>query len=137
MTGFSQQHGGCIMCGAQNPVGMELHFCACEDDGVEATLTVPERFQGYRGIVHGGIVASLLDAAMTHCVKTIGHSAVTADLNVRYKHPVPIDTELALKGILVERTKHLFRLKAHLSQGRAVLATASARFVQAPADFIQ
>jgi len=126
----SPLHRQCVMCGTDNPIGFKLRFSRIQHEVVETTLSVPPHFQGYNGIVHGGIVASLLDSAMTNCLLAEGIAAVTGDLNVRYKLPVPIDTQLCLRGFITETNRHLYNLKAELWQERELLATATARFVK-------
>jgi acyl-coenzyme A thioesterase PaaI-like protein len=123
------------MCGVENPFGLQLNFCRIQPDVVETSLSIPPRLQGYNGMAQGGIVASVLDAAMTHCLMAEGIAAVTGDLQVRYKLPVPIDTLLHAKGFWEETTRHLYKMKAELWLTDQLLATASARFVNAPDAF--
>ncbi|MFP4357057.1 MAG: PaaI family thioesterase [Puniceicoccaceae bacterium] len=132
-----QLHGKCVMCGADNPVGLQLRFARTQPDVVESDLRIPARFQGYNGMAHGGIVASVLDAAMTRCLMAAGVVAVTGDLAVRYKLPVPIGGLLHARGLLEQSTKHVYKMRAELWQQRKLLATATARFVKAPEAFKQ
>ena len=53
----------CFVCGLENPYGLHLRFFDSEPGEVIAEVTVPEQFQGYPGIVHGGIIAAMLDEA--------------------------------------------------------------------------
>lgn len=77
-----------------------MHFYITAPGEVEARFSVPDKYQGYPGIVHGGIIASMLD-------ETIGRVfmegdpprfMVTGELKIRYKKPVPVNTPLILKG---------------------------------------
>jgi acyl-coenzyme A thioesterase PaaI-like protein len=94
----------CFVCGLENPVGLKLRF---HDDGVgevRARISVPAQFNGYPGIVHGGIVAAMLDETGGRPIM-IGHPnrfMVTANMTVRYRQPVPVETELLLVGRLLK-----------------------------------
>ena len=65
-----RHHPHCLLCSAQNNRGLQVPFRACEDGSVAATLAILAELQGYRGVAHGGIVTSLLDAAMVNCLFT-------------------------------------------------------------------
>ena len=95
---------GCIVCGHEkvNPNTMGLRF-EMADDGVQTRLTPDYKREGYKNIVHGGIICSLLD-------ETIGWSVaverkkffVTGELNVRFVRPLPTNLEITVKGRTVE-----------------------------------
>lgn len=101
----------CFCCGKLNEHGLKLEF---EDDGDEvvASLTFPKRFQGYRGIVHGGLIATVLDEAMVTLVNRGGFLAVTADLRVRFLQPLPVETPVEVRAKLVTRRRNMFKLEA-------------------------
>ncbi len=77
-----------------------MHFYTISPGEVEAKFTVPEQFQGYPGIVHGGIIASMMDETMGRVFMDGDppRFMVTAELKIRYKKPVPINTPLKLTG---------------------------------------
>lgn len=90
----------CFVCGVENPSGLHMHFYTIADGEVEATHIVRDEFQGYPGIVHGGIIASMMDETMGR-VFMEGEPPrfmVTAELKIRYKKPVPINTPLKITG---------------------------------------
>lgn len=90
----------CFICGRKNPHGLYMAFYDDGDQTVYATHTVPEVYQGYPGVVHGGIVASMLDEAVGR-VAMIGdphHFMMSVKLEVKYRHPVPTETPLRLIG---------------------------------------
>jgi acyl-coenzyme A thioesterase PaaI-like protein len=88
----------CFACGENNPIGLHLRFSYGEDSA--ETRFTPERvFQGYPGLMHGGLVATLLDEAMAHAVIAAHGPAVTGDLHVRLRgRGVPIGQSLRLRG---------------------------------------
>jgi uncharacterized protein (TIGR00369 family) len=122
-------HDRCFACG-KDAHGLGLRFVACNDhaDAVETQVTIGESFEGYVGVVHGGIVATLLDAAMTHCLMAKGIRAVTAALNVRYKHPMRSGMEAGVRAMLVSWRHPVYELKAWVETGGTTLAVATARF---------
>ncbi len=77
-----------------------MHFYTISPGEVEATFTVPEQYQGYPGIVHGGIIASMMDETMGRVFMEGDppRFMVTAELKIRYKKPVPVKTPLKLTG---------------------------------------
>jgi acyl-coenzyme A thioesterase PaaI-like protein len=63
----------CFVCGVENPVGLHLKFYQTSPNEVTANLTVPEYYQGYPGILHGGIAAALLDEAAGRALMGLSH----------------------------------------------------------------
>lgn len=119
----------CFACGPDNPHGLHLTFrfegdeCVCD--------FVPQRcHQGWAGIVHGGIISTLLDETMTRMLCDAGTPAVTADLRVRLKQPVPVGAPLQVRARVRERRKRVIQAEAEviLSDG-AVAATAEAKLM--------
>lgn len=92
----------CFICGLQNPVGLHLHFYEPEPGTVEAQYTAPEHFQGYPGVLHGGIVGAIIDELSSRA--HIGSDPLsprfmfTAKLEVKYRRNVPIGQPLRLVG---------------------------------------
>ncbi len=91
----------CFICGLENPVGLKLKIYQVEPGVIETTYTAPEHFQGYPGVLHGGIVASILDeiSGRAH----MGDPAAprfmfTAKLEVKYRQNVPIGQPLRIVG---------------------------------------
>lgn len=90
----------CFVCGVENSTGLGMNFYTVSDGEVEATHIVRDDFQGYPGIVHGGIIASMMDETMGR-VFMDGEPPrfmVTAELKIRYKKPVPINTPIKITG---------------------------------------
>jgi len=119
----------CFACGPDNPHGLHLTFRFEGDEYV--CDFVPEHFhQGWAGIVHGGIVATLLDETMTRMLCDAGTPVVTADLHVRLKQPVPLGMPLQVRARIRERRKRVIETEAEvvLSEG-AVAATGEAKLM--------
>src|SRR4030066_2245612 len=89
-----------FVCGRKNPFGMHLQFYETALGEVVVEYTVPEQFQGYPGIVHGGIVAAMLDevTGRVHMGGDPPRFMFTARLDVRYRKNVPIGVPLRIVG---------------------------------------
>jgi uncharacterized protein (TIGR00369 family) len=124
-------HPQCIVCGADNPRGLHLDFRPTADGGVEARFDCARIFEGYSHRIHGGVIAALLDGAMTNCLFAHGYVAVTAELTVRYRHPVTADCQVTVRGWIRESSRRLHRMRAELVQDGRVLVTATATFLEA------
>ena len=127
-----RHHPHCLICGAQNNRGLQVPFRACEDGSVTATLTLSTDLQGYRDVAHGGIVASLLDAAMVNCLFTHGIVAMTAELVVRFVHPVAVGHPAEVRAWRKTSRPPLHEMSARLTQGTRIVARATAKFMEVP-----
>lgn len=124
-------HSACVVCGAANRLG--IRFAVASDGSVVADTVCAMTWQGYAGVVQGGVVAALLDSAMTNCLFARGIVAVTAELNIRYCHPVATNRALRVRGRLTAFDHPLFRLVAEIEQDNRVAARARATFYSAAA----
>jgi acyl-coenzyme A thioesterase PaaI-like protein len=90
----------CFVCGRENIHGLKLEFYEISPGEVEVHTTVPEQFQGYPGVVHGGIVAAMLDevTGRTHMGGDPPRFMFTARLDIRYRKNVPIGQPLRILG---------------------------------------
>jgi uncharacterized protein (TIGR00369 family) len=124
---------GCFACGAGTP-GLRLQFSPGLDDpdSVFSQVVISPMFESYPGVVHGGIVATLLDAAMTHCLFAKGIRAMTASLNIRYRHPLFSGSHATVQAILVSAKHPVYELKASIRQENKVMSSATARFYAKP-----
>ncbi len=92
----------CFICGLENPVGLQLKIYQTAPGEIETTYTAPEHFQGYPGVLHGGIVATILDEISGRSHMGDDPSAprfmFTAKLEVKYRRNVPIGKPLRIVG---------------------------------------
>ena len=126
----STGHTHCLFCGSLNPRSLHLEFEASEDGGVKAIYTAPPELQGYDGIVHGGILASLLDSAMTHCLFHRGVRALTGDLHIRYLQSVPFGIALEIRARVRSSRSPVHLLESEISAGGTVMVRADAKFME-------
>jgi len=78
------------------------------------------------------VISALLDGAMTHCIFAQGHMGVTAELKVRYRHPVITGRIAVLSGRIRESRPPLYLMAAELLQDGQVKVTATAKFLALP-----
>lgn len=110
-----ERYGHCFACGAANDSGLNLEFEAL-DDGVVTALYIPqERHQGWPNVLHGGIVATLLDEAAAYVAYARGQHAATARLNIRYSRPAPMDMPLRVTATLVKDTRRMLTIEARVT----------------------
>ena len=92
----------CFICGLENPVGLHLHLYQVEPGVIETSYTAPEHFQGYPGVLHGGIVGALIDevAGRSHMGNDPDNPRFmfTAKLEVKYRQNVPVGIPLKIIG---------------------------------------
>ena len=125
-------HRNCVVCGPANHRGLHVQFVSQEDGSVRASFGCGRAFEGYAGSLHGGVISALLDGAMTHCIFAHGHAGVTAELKVRYRHPVVIDHTAIVRGWIRRSSSPLYLMEAELLQDGQVKATATAKFMDQP-----
>lgn len=123
-------HGQCLLCGGDGLLTPGLDFRPDGEGGVRADLRCDDRLQGYAGLLHGGMAAALLDAAMTHCLFHLGVTALTGELRVRYLHPVPCDVAVVLRAGVTRARASLYRLRAELTRDGELMVWAEASFVR-------
>jgi len=127
-----ESNGNCFVCGKNNPNGLRLSFeVNKEKRTLKTTFVASPTYQGWDGIVHGGILSTLLDEAMSNLVYELGYQAVTASIEIRFKKPAPILEPLLVYGEITEVSKRLIRAKAHIAQeDGAILATGTSTFMK-------
>ena len=127
-----EAHPFCFVCSASNPMGLALRFVSEEDGSVSAVFVGHPALEGYPGLLHGGIVATLLDGAMVHCLFAHGIQALTAELRVRFLAPLLTGEEVTLRASIESSAHGLHRLRAEASQGDRVCARAQGKFLPPP-----
>jgi uncharacterized protein (TIGR00369 family) len=121
----------CFVCGPGNPHGLHLTFHHPDEKTCVAQWTAGPGYQGYAGIVHGGLLSTLLDEIMAQALIGAGVQVVTADLRVRFLRPAPVGVPLQIKG-----TRTGQRARIHFTRGTVmtldgcVLAEGEGRFAE-------
>ena len=117
----------CFVCGVDNHNGLRINFYEEEAGKTLARTTIPEHFQGYPGIVHGGIIAAMLDEVSGRTIMGDKDTRwmVTASLSVRYRRPVPVGKPLKLVGVLKEDSGQIARVHGEICDENDVLLAES------------
>jgi len=130
-------HPNCIVCSLDNAKGLHLEFISGDDGRISARFSCDEASEGYPGFLHGGVISSILDGAMCHCIFARGQTAVTVEMATRFRHPVVIHQEASVSA-WIERVSHpLYLLEAQITQAGQVKATATGKFLNQSQILIQ
>lgn len=122
-------HTHCFACAPENEAGLGLVFHTGADSVTRAVWQPAEAFQSYGGRVHGGILATLIDASMVHALFARGVAGVTAEMHVRYRSPAALNAPIEIATRL-ESVKHgLYFLAAEIRQAGRIAAQARAKFM--------
>jgi uncharacterized protein (TIGR00369 family) len=137
---------GCFICGLANPIGLKMVFHEDQQKNlVRAELTVPETYRSYPGVVHGGIVATILDETSGRALMSDSARAqtggdiffVTARIEVRYRRATPTNTPLVAVGWVEQLGQDRSRVKGELRlKDGTVLAECTSLVVRPPPEFL-
>ena len=124
----------CFVCGNENPVGLKLDFYTTSPGQSRADITISSDYEGYPGTVHGGIIAAILDETGGRAfMEPPNRFMVTAQLNIRYRKPVPTGTPLVVLGTTGERRGRVSYAVSEIQDLRGdVLAEAELVLVNIP-----
>jgi uncharacterized protein (TIGR00369 family) len=121
----------CFGCGQTNRSGLRLKFFADEHRIIICQVRLARRFEGPPGHAHGGIIATLLDEAMSKANRQFGVLAMTRQMKVEYLKPVPLGTRLLLTGRHASCSERKHNCEAQIAnKAGAVLARAKALFIE-------
>jgi acyl-coenzyme A thioesterase PaaI-like protein len=120
----------CFACGRENPHGLKMRI-SYPDGQAHCLITLPRERQGWAGIIHGGVVYTLMDEVMAHAVIHQVGFAVTVGAEIKYRSPVMVDTELLVRGWVeeVNGRKVLAAADVAPSAGGKPLAQATGAFI--------
>jgi uncharacterized protein (TIGR00369 family) len=128
----AERQSTCFVCGPGHPTGLRVRFRR-EADGSACAAWAPQpAWEGFRGIVHGGIVSTLLDEAMSKAVSGMGREALTAELTVRFHLAARTGQTLEIRGWVVESRKRLIRAEGSITAEGVELAHAHGVFLGLP-----
>lgn len=124
--------GRCFGCGPLNDEGLQLRFLP-QDDVSVTEFVVPPQYQSWKGVVHGGMVALILDEAVGWAAWHQGHPGVTGKLEVRYRQPLRIGETIRVTGRVEKIRRTLVYASATIqrSSDLSVIAEASATLMDA------
>jgi acyl-coenzyme A thioesterase PaaI-like protein len=122
--------GLCFGCGRNNPIGLKLHFVK-EGDGIRTEFQPDRFYQGWPGLLHGGILQTLLDEVMSNVAYATGQTCLTASMTVRLRQPVPITETLVVTGRITRQRKKLIETEGRvcLKDGTVVAEANAKQFI--------
>lgn len=126
-----QRYSHCFVCGDKNDIGLKLDFF--EKDGKARAEFTPEKsFEGYKDILHGGILSTLLDEAMIKSILAKEILTVTSQIEVKFKRPAIIGEKLIIEGeITGERGQLILTEGKVFKEDGTVIAEAKGKFFKA------
>jgi acyl-coenzyme A thioesterase PaaI-like protein len=142
LSGLKQPNSRhCFVCGVENPFGLMLDFYETGSGEVTVETTVPEHFQGYPGIVHGGIVAALVDEVLGRVHMGTDPEKprfmYTAKLTIQYRKSVPTNQPIKITGRAIRSKKFSATSVAEIyNSGGELLVQAEALLVNVPEETI-
>lgn len=128
---------GCIACGHDNPHGIHLHLNVDEPTGlVAADFTPAPHHMGFQGIVHGGLLSTVLDEAMVWAATWTGKRfCVCGELNVRFRHSVPIGQPVRVEARIASVRSRLIETEGFLRDATGkVLVESTGKYVPVTPD---
>ena len=123
-------HPFCVVCSRAHGYGLGLSFKLRDDSNVEANFECNHNFQGYEGLLHGGIISSLLDGAMTNCLFAYGLVTVTAEMTVQFRHPVILGPSVTVRAHTTRLQAPVYVVEAEIVQEGQIRAKATGKFVE-------
>lgn len=121
----------CFACGENNPVGLKLEF-SFDGTHYKTSFIAKKEHQSYNGIVHGGLISTLLDETLGgYIFHVLQKLCVTGELNIRYKTPLPIGIECFIKSEIVSHKGRLYNMKGDISLlDGTIIAEGSAKILE-------
>ncbi|MBD3241013.1 MAG: hypothetical protein GF331_10545 [Chitinivibrionales bacterium] len=127
----ADHHAQCMF--RHNPPVDDLCFAFRSDGVLLSEFVCDDRHQGYERMVHGGLIAAVVDASMAQCLMGHGIVAYTTDLSLRYRSPVEVNRQVVVETRITEVAmgSMLYHLTSHVRQGPRMRVQAKGRFYRA------
>jgi acyl-coenzyme A thioesterase PaaI-like protein len=128
---------GCLVCGRQNPHGLKLSLDVDESTGVVSVSFTPRAEHiGFEGIVHGGVLATVLDEAMVWAATWAARRfCVAGELNVRFRHSAGVGEALRVETRVESARPRLILTRGTVTGGGgAAIAEATGKYVPVPPE---
>jgi uncharacterized protein (TIGR00369 family) len=133
---FDKELNMCFGCGMKNPMGLKLTFTD-RDEYIQASWNPSETYQGYPNVLHGGIIAALLDEIGAWCIYVkLDTAGVTRQMNITYLSPVYINKgEIQLRAYIKEQSENSTSLLCRLTNSQSkICAEAIIEYFLYPTD---
>jgi acyl-coenzyme A thioesterase PaaI-like protein len=128
------RYRGCFVCGQDNIIGLNLNFHS-DGETVRTKWFPDRRHEGYKGIVHGGLLAAVLDEVMIKAILAKDIRCVTASMEVKYKAPAEVGDELLFEGRMTEQKGRIILTVGWARNSKGiVVAQATGKYMTVPGD---
>ncbi len=118
----------CFACGGENKYGLHLKFTMDKDNVMHTEFIPQKHHQGFKDIVHGGLIGLILDEIMVNPAWKMGKNIVTAEFSVRLKKMAKTGEKLLFSGWIDREDGRIIYTKAEAkNESGAIIATASAK----------
>lgn len=130
--------GDCFGCAPHNTIGLKLQFWYTEK-GCVSYHSIPKDYCGFKGLVHGGIIATLLDEVAAWTIIThLFRVGITVQITVKYLKPIPTEEDLTIEAEIIEHIgENVVVLARILSKKELVLAEAESKWLIPSNSFLQ
>jgi uncharacterized protein (TIGR00369 family) len=128
---------GCFACGVRNDAGLKLTFWV-EGDEIVTEFTPEQHFQGFPGVLHGGILATLLDETLSRTASIEGRWMMTGRLEVRYRRPAPLGPRLRVTARQLSARSRMVLAEGEVrlaDDPSVILADARGAFLRVPQEY--
>ena len=139
VTGKQHNSKMCFVCGLKNPAGLHTSFFEVEGDQLVGLFTPCDEHQGYPGRLHGGVSAAILDEAIGRAMNVTDPDVwgVTVEISIRYRKPVPLDTELRVVGRITDQNRRMFEGTGEILLADGTVAVeGKGKYIKLPLDDI-
>ena len=120
----------CFACGELNEIGLHLQL-NLERGRCWTELQLPRRFEGWEGLIHGGILCTILDEVMAWSLVAQDNWGVTARMSVTFRKPVTVGRAIRAEGWITAD-----RRRIHVTAGRIVDASTGEELALAEATYV-
>jgi uncharacterized protein (TIGR00369 family) len=128
---FEFEPHNCFACGELNEHGLQLQL-HLQERRAWTEFVLEDRFEGWRGVTHGGIIATVLDEVMAWALVAEDNWGVTARMTIDFKRPVLVGTRVRADGWIVRSRRRLVDTAGQIVDGDGtILATTEAVYVAA------
>jgi acyl-coenzyme A thioesterase PaaI-like protein len=126
----------CFVCGNKNSYGLQLRFTIDKDNAMHTEFMPQKHHQGFKDIVHGGLIGLILDEIMVNLAWKMGKNVVTAEFNVRLKRIAKVREKLLFRGWIDREDNKIIYTKAEAkNEHGTIIALASAKCFKVKEQF--
>ena len=128
---LSPENNKCFACGPNNEKGLEMDFKKGKDNEAVCEYVVQSEYQGYDGIVHGGIITTMIDEAMSKTIHYHDKVAVTAEIKVRFKKSLMINTLITIQANISSTRGRFIEASGKITDTKSgtIYAVGTAKFI--------